>query len=675
MKRLIGLLITLAALAAVFITQAVSGSSTPVEDEGVPPDDRPPRADREPAPTQVSLRSFETCDDLLAYARQHAMPMVSPWGLDGGFGFEFPVDMVAVEEAAPAAEPAVRADAAEGGVPGVDFSTTNVQESGVDEPDIVKTDGKTLFAVAQGQLRAVDVSGSEPVLLGSLMLGEGWNHQLLLSGDRLLVISNGAGPIEPLPAEPLPSEEMAIVPQSTSTELMEIDVSDPAAMRIVRTLSLDGAYVSSRLTESTARIVITTTPALPFTFPTGSEPIAEGIALTQNRAVVAGARAADWLPGYVVEERATGWTSSGMLTSCDQVSHPAEFSGLGTLTVVTIDLDRGLDPIDSDSIMGAGQNVYASTEGLYVATEQWVDPARPADVAMPVGEARTAIHKFDISDPSGTRYVGSGDVTGYILNQWSMSEYDGFLRVASTTTPAWFGDVAQESQSFVTVFEEQAGELIQVGQVGGLGRGERIFGVRFMDEIGYVVTFRQIDPLYTVDLSDPRRPTVVGELKIPGYSAYLHPLGNGLLLGVGQDADLDGRSLGTQVSVFDVSDLANPVRISRQTLGNGWSEAEFDHHAFLYWPANRLAVLPVESWSNDGSGQNFVGAVGMNIDGSGNLSRAGTVTHVDVSPEYGWTPPIRRSVVVGGALYTVSELGLKASDLDTLTDQGWIPFV
>ena len=246
--------------------------------------------------------------------------------------------------------------------------------------------------------------------------------------------------------------------------------------------------------------------------------------------------------------------------------------------------------------MGAGENVYASAGGLYVATEQWVDPMNPSDVLVPSGEARTAIHKFDISDPAETRYVGSGDVTGYILNQWSMSEHDGYFRVASTTNPGWFGDVAQESQSFVTVLEEQGGELIKVGQVGGLGRGERIYGVRFMGEIGYVVTFRQIDPLYTVDLSDPRGPKVRGELKIPGYSAYLHPLGDGLLLGVGQDGDLDGRALGTQVSVFDVSDLQNPVRISRQTLGNGWSEAEFDHHAFLYWPASRLAMSPVESW-------------------------------------------------------------------------------
>ena len=124
---------------------------------------------------------------------------------------------------------------------------------------------------------------------------------------------------------------MAIEPQSTSTELMEIDVSDPTAMRIVRTLSLEGSYVSSRLTDSTARIVITTTPALPFTYPIEPQPLAEGIALTQNRAVVASTRAADWLPGYAVEERETGWTRTGLLTSCDEVSHPADFSGSGHL--------------------------------------------------------------------------------------------------------------------------------------------------------------------------------------------------------------------------------------------------------------------------------------------------------------------------------------------------------
>ena len=116
--------------------------------------------------------------------------------------------------------------------------------------------------------------------------------------------------------------------------------------------------------------------------------------------------------------------------------------------------------------------------------------------------------------------------------------------------------------------------------------------MRFVGDTGYVVTFRQIDPLHTLDLADPSNPRVLGELKIPGYSAYLHPIGEDLLLGVGQDATSEGRPLGTQLSVFDVSNLRKPTRLYTETSGSGWSEAENDHHAFLYWPRTGLLMIP-----------------------------------------------------------------------------------
>ncbi len=152
--------------------------------------------------------------------------------------------------------------------------------------------------------------------------------------------------------------------------------------------------------------------------------------------------------------------------------------------------------------------------------------------------------------------------------------------------------------------------------MGGLGQGERIFGVRFIDDTGYVVTFRQTDPLYTVDVSSPAAPKVLGELKIAGYSAYLHPLGDDLLLGVGQDATEEGRRLGTQLSVFDVSDLSNVQRVQQRRLATGSSSsAEFDHHAFLYWAPRKLAVIPLSEYGSSGSP--FLGAVGLTVGRDG----------------------------------------------------------
>ena len=203
--------------------------------------------------------------------------------------------------------------------------------------------------------------------------------------------------------------------------------------------------------------------------------------------------------------------------------------------------------------------MYASSERLYVANRRWID--RNDFGAEDARGVTTHIHRFDVSGSDGPAYEASGSVDGFLLNQFAMSEHEGYLRVASTDTPVW-GWWRQDgtSVSRVDVLQRDGAELRLVGSVGGLGQGERIYAVRFIGDIGYVVTFRQIDPLYTVDLSDPSDPRVVGELKIPGYSAYLHPIGKNVLLGVGQDADELGRVLGTQVSVFDVSDLANPVR-------------------------------------------------------------------------------------------------------------------
>jgi hypothetical protein len=251
-------------------------------------------------------------------------------------------------------------------------------------------------------------------------------------------------------------------------------------------------------------------------------------------------------------------------------------------------------------------------------------------------------------------------------------------------------------ESFVTVLTERGDQLVQVGQVGGLGRNEQIYGVRFHGPIGYVVTFRQVDPLYTLDLSDPANPTVRGELKILGYSAYLHPLPGGKLLGVGADATEEGRRTGVQVSVFDVSDLSNPQRTSQVTLPDGFSDAENDYKAFLYWEPTGLVTVPVSVWGFDPvtggpSGEPFVGMLGFNVSGD-QVREAGRISHpasqpaCNFVPEDGvapteeeralycppYLPQVLRSLVIGDLLYTFSEAGMGLNDLTTLTPAGFL---
>jgi uncharacterized secreted protein with C-terminal beta-propeller domain len=284
---------------------------------------------------------------------------------------------------------------------------------------------------------------------------------------------------------------------------------------------------------------------------------------------------------------------------------------------------------------------------------------------------RTEIHRFDASARGQTTYAGAGTVPGFVVGQFALSEHDGALRVASTDEPAWLSETAQPdpAQSYVTVLAPRDGGLAQVGQIGGLGRGQRIYAVRFIGTTGYVVTFRQVDPLYTLDLSDPSAPRVAGELELSGYSAYLHPLGDGLLLGIGQEATTAGRLQGTQVSLFDVTDLAHPRRLQQIVYGGAGSDAEFDHHAFLWWAPTGLVVLPLQlPPSSDRATDGFIGAIGLHVTRDA-IAEVGRIVHGADA-----VAPIGRSLVVGERLYTLSSAGLQASRLDSLATVAFIPF-
>jgi len=605
-------------------------------------------------PGSARLEAFAGCPSFLAYVRKQALPLVGPWGLGGVVGI------------ATGAPPGAARDAVAGSV-GVEpeYSGTNVQEEGVDEPDLVKTDGRTLFVASGGSVSALDVrGGGRPRLRDTLRLDRGAD-ELLLAGSRLLVLSRGA-------SGPIPVDGIAIrgpVPYPAKTVLTDVDVGDPGHLRVVRTLELDGSYLTARLVGRAVRLVLASPLGLelPFVQPGGANAGDAVEATRRNRDVVGTAGARSWLPGFTLRGAAGKVAARGRLVQCRQISRPRAFSGLGLLTVMTFDVGRGLDAVDADAIVSDGRVVYASRSNLYVATDRY--DVRPV-VGRPVPSGvTTAIHRFDIASPTQTRYRGSGSVAGTLLGQWSLSEQDGVLRVASTSVPTWWGGPATESETSVTTLSVRAGGLTRLGSVGGLGKGERVYAVRFIGDTGYVVTFRQVDPLYVLDLSAPAHPRVRGELKLLGYSAYLHPVGDGLLLGIGQDATAEGRVLGTQASLFDVSSPSAPRRLDSFALGKGWSEAEQDHHAFLWWPRTQLAVLPVQTYDD----RPFVGALGLRVRRTG-ITEVGRVLHPDLSgasPVGSPGTPIRRSVVVGNALYTISAAGVRGSSLGSFADLGF----
>ena len=372
------------------------------------------------------------------------------------------------------------------------------------------------------------------------------------------------------------------------------------------------------------------------------------------RAAVANTNVDDWIPTYTLHDGAGAEVSKGRLVECANLARPETFSGLDTVAVSSFDMGSALQSRKTVGVIAGGQQIYATDTSTYVSTTDWSRDGSPA---------KTSLHKF-VTAPSGaSTYKGSGEVPGTLLNQYAMSEYKGVLRVASTVSErrGWVNS-RQTTEGLVTTLHEQDGALRQLGQVGGLGRqdNESIRAVRFIEERGYVVTFRQTDPLYVLDLRNAAAPKVVGELKIPGYSGYLHPIGENLLLGVGQsglDPGNSGQS-GVQFSLFDISDPASPRRIDTQTYGGGAAAAEFDPRAFLYWQPRNLIIAPTNLHGDHRGRGAFSGLVLLraNADGLKELGRLAT------TEAYG---AVNRSLVIGDTVYMLSDHALQANSLDT----------
>jgi hypothetical protein len=664
-----------------------------------------------------ALRPFDACGDLLDHVRTEATAHAAQGELAFFGGGMRGDNVMALEGRAEGTAPPVPSapatdaagdSAAKAAAPQV--SGTNIQEAGVDEPDVVKTDGRRIVTVtsgtpqapgAGGRLQVLVVEAGKHRLAGALPLpgpsgdtrysGGSGDHDLLMSGDRVLVRSSTwrAEPLSGPAAAGKGVADMMIAPGSERTLLTLVDISDPDAPTVASTFEVDGHVLGARMVGDVARVVTGAAPrGLSPVYPTDGSPAEQSRVEAANKAKLEASTLRNWLPEYTLSGGGDGAQKvSGLAVECEHVSHPAEFSGLGTISVLTFDLSEGLSDGDAVTVLADGQTVYASEQALYVATTRYPEIAPMADTAgvpAPVApEETTEIHKFDITGAGPARHVASGRVRGHLLNQFSMSEFDGRLRVATTdsvgTPPApGTGSVpgtAGTSESLVTVLEDRAGVLEKAGEVGGLGRGEQIYAVRFIGPVGYVVTFRQTDPLYTIELSDPASPKVVGELKIPGYSAYLHPVGDGLLLGVGQDANEAGRRTGAQASLFDVSDPAQPRRLDQVALGQGSSAAEFDHHAFLWWAPRGLAVLPLQTYDPVYSSA----AVGLSVDRGRGLGEVGRVTHAAPNSGEGksavdGTGFIQRSLVIDDALYTFSAAGVLASNLSDLAARQWVGF-
>ena len=593
-----------------------------------------------------ALQPFDTCDTVLQYFKDQA-PEYLIERAGGG-------DRVATDTGSGAAEQRTAKDSSnatpESASTPQDYSTTNVQEAGVDEPDIVKTDGKRIVAVAQARVHLVGLDGGKMTLRKTLP--DTMVRNVFLSGDRVLVFSG----------QTAQTSEPGLRWAGQRAVLTMYDISDLSDPRLIAKLTIDGNVLDARLVGTQVRVVTISSPDVnapaPVYAPDGG--ITEK-SKEELRAAVASTHVDDWIPRYALQDGAGGEVSKGRLVECANLAHPETFSGLDTVAVSAFDMGSALQSHQTVGLIAGGQQIYATDTSTYVSTTDWTRDG---------SAAKTSLHKFVTASSGASTYQGSGEIPGTLLNQYAMSEYDGVLRVASTVSErrGWTNP-RQLTQGAVTTLQEQDGALRQLGQVGGLGQqdNESIKAVRFIEDRGYVVTFRSTDPLYILDLRNAAAPKVVGELKIPGYSGYLHPIGENLLLGVGQSGLDSGiapspttrrSQVGVQFSLFDISDPAAPRRIDTQTYGGGAAAAEFDPKAFLYWEPRNLIIAPTNLHGDYRGKGAFSGLVLLRADADG-LKELGRLA---TSKAYG---TVNRSLVVGDTVYMLTDHALQANSLDT----------
>jgi len=524
-------------------------------------------------------------------------------------------------------------------------SGTTVQEQGVDEDDLIKSDGASIYTLlrpwdaASGKVQVhrrradgrVDAVGTVALPTDAaaryyplgMYLAPGAQRLAVLSASQTYYTLDICGAGQDCPAIGLPS----FAPMATRSQvaLDLLNVSNPAAAAVTDSVRIEGRIIGSRLVGNALVLVTQHSPqlaveALPVTVPD-----------SEREALIAKLQAGDLLPTL----RINGGAAQALVTDTDCYVQPRNASyGIEITTITVFDLQSPTLQRRSRCFVGGTEAVYMSPDKLYLATSRYTYETTGTGIRF-APQTSTDVHKFAIdgqkvSQASGLviDYRGSGEVPGHLgwdpqKNSFRMSEWNGDLRVLSFTGETGWGRVAESagtgSPATLTILRERSADrtLQVVGQLPNAQRpqplgkaGEQVYAVRFMGDRGYVVTFRRVDPLYVVDLSNPADPRTVGELLAPGYSDYLFPVGNGLLLGVGKDATESGQVSGVRVALFDVADAAQPRQLHALNFGSAGSSSGLDHSRhgidlYTVGPLTRVAlplVVAGESFSGWVSG-------------------------------------------------------------------------
>lgn len=583
-----------------------------------------------------------------------------------------------------------------------EYSETNNQVPGVDEADFLKTDGQYIYILANGRLRILDSWPPEEARVVSTHPVEGEPLSLFYWQDRVVAYS-ALGDADPYGyygrGRCTYGYDCDFTGDGRDAKITVFDVTDRAHPQVVREMRFSGSYINSRRIESAVFTVLhipvlgmpslPAWPALVPRCPDGWSRCAVERAFHElreaNRAAIRAADLGRWVASVTdtVYEASGPRSTTDLLVDCRKVYASDLADGDSLLAVVAFD-STALEPAAVTSVLGRPGATYATQDALYIASRHSTgDGGVYFSEADDYGDV-TTVHKFALDPETPTvSYLATGVAEGRILNQFSMDEYDGRLRIATTT--GWLPSPSVHST--LSVLEPRDGTLQVVGRLDDIAPSEDIRAVRFDGPKGFIVTFKKTDPLFALDLADPEHPRIAGELHIPGYSTYIHRMDETHLLSIGYDADDMGSFAwfdGIQLQIFDVTDLANPLLLHREVIGTrgSTSDAATDHLAFNYFPPRDALAIPMVICEGGGDGMygttlTFSGLLVYRVTVAGGFDLLGRVSHADPADTgyYGcsnwWTEsnsPVQRSIFMDDYVFSVSANAIKINRLDTLGD-------
>lgn len=537
-----------------------------------------------------------------------------------------------------------------------DHSTTNVQVDGVDEADRVKNDGQFIYQLRDYELT---ITKATPADAMKVVYSERFDfHQFypreMYVDEQFLVLIGGRSAYDQ-------KEDV----YKEYTKMFIYELNDRHDLAVVREAEVEGYYLSSRKMNNSLYIV--TNKHLPYYLFNEVRDKEEWI--ETMRPTYADTALAD-------EPKKIGW---------DEIRYFPGSTDTNYLIVSGLDLGNLDEPISVNAFLGAGQTIYANHEHLYVTRAYYEHNESAMEkianlIWNPFTDQDTKIYKFKLNQ-GAVSFLAEGKVEGALLNQFSMDEHNGYFRVATTKGDVWSDE--NPSENLLFILDEK---LQQVGSITGIAHGERIYSARFMGDRGYIVTFKAVDPLFVLDLKDPKNPKILGELKIPGFSDYLHPYDEHHIIGFGKDTIENGMGgaipLGFKMALFDITDVTNPKEKFVEIIGESWTQSEllYNHKALLFSKEKNIIAFPIEVYEQKGNSRDmypsfvFQGAYVYGLDVEKGFEIKKRITHYDteVIPENYWDyeKHISRLLYIGDHLYTISNEKIVAHEMTSFEKAG-----